>query len=93
MDDEPINLQVVTNYLSLENYDVIPAANGKEALEMIGNGFRPDLILLDVMMPKMSGYQVCQKNPPAVSRFGNARRHVNGQRSSVGLGRRVGRRG
>ena len=61
VDDEPINLQVVTNYLSLENYDVIPAVNGKEALDMIGNGFRPDLILLDVMMPKMSGYQVCQK--------------------------------
>lgn len=61
VDDEPINLQVVANHLSLQNYAIVQATNGMEALEKIKNGFRPDLILLDMMMPKMSGYQVCQK--------------------------------
>lgn len=61
VDDEPINLQVVTNHLSLENYAIVRANNGMEALAMMREGFKPDLILLDVMMPKMSGYEVCQK--------------------------------
>lgn len=61
VDDEPINLQVVANHLSLQNYGIVQASSGIEALEKIHNGLRPDLILLDVMMPKMSGYQVCQK--------------------------------
>ena len=61
VDDEPINLQVVTNHLSLHNYAVIPANNGIKALAEIQNGLRPDLIILDAMMPKMSGYEVCKK--------------------------------
>ncbi|HBL10416.1 MAG TPA: guanylate cyclase [Cyanobacteria bacterium UBA11162] len=61
VDDEPVNLQVLINYLSLENYDVMPVSNGIEALDLIEQGYRPDLILLDVMMPKMTGYEVCQK--------------------------------
>jgi len=61
VDDEPINLQVVANHLSRENYAIVRANSGMEALAMIQEGFKPDLILLDVMMPKMSGYEVCQK--------------------------------
>ncbi|NEP13244.1 MAG: ammonium transporter [Symploca sp. SIO2C1] len=61
VDDEPVNLQVLVNHLSLENYAIAQAANGIEALELIDNGFQPDLLLLDVMMPKMTGYEVCQK--------------------------------
>jgi PAS domain S-box-containing protein len=61
VDDEPINLQVVANHLSLQNYCVVQATSGIEALKKIDSGLRPDLILLDIMMPKMSGYQVCQK--------------------------------
>ncbi|MEQ8999719.1 MAG: two-component regulator propeller domain-containing protein [Coleofasciculus sp. B1-GNL1-01] len=60
VDDEPINLQVVTNHLSVQNYRIIRAINGMEALDQIQKGLRPDLILLDLMMPKMSGYQVCR---------------------------------
>jgi len=60
VDDEPINLQVVANYLSLQNYAVIQATNGMEALAKIQSGLRPDLIILDIMMPKMSGYEVCR---------------------------------
>jgi len=60
VDDEPVNLQVLVNHLSLQNYALTLATNGIEAIEKIEAGL-PDLILLDVMMPKMTGYEVCQK--------------------------------
>ena len=60
VDDELINVQVLTNYLSLQNYAVVQAFDGFEALEALEE-IEPDLILLDVMMPKMSGYEVCRK--------------------------------
>lgn len=61
VDDEPVNLQVLVNHLSLQHYGITQATNGVEALEIIENGLKPDLILLDVMMPKMTGYEVTQK--------------------------------
>jgi two-component system sensor histidine kinase ChiS len=61
VDDEPVNLQVLVNHLSLQNYVITQAANGMEALEIIDKGFKPDIILLDIMMPKMTGYELCQK--------------------------------
>jgi Amt family ammonium transporter len=61
VDDEPFNLQVLLNCLALENYAITQASNGLEVIEMMGAGFKPDLILLDVMMPKMTGYEVTQK--------------------------------
>ena len=61
VDDEPINLQVLMNHLSLYNYTLFQASNGLEALEKIDQGFQPDLVILDVMMPRMSGYEVCEK--------------------------------
>jgi signal transduction histidine kinase/ligand-binding sensor domain-containing protein/class 3 adenylate cyclase/ActR/RegA family two-component response regulator len=59
VDDEVINQQVLTNYLSSDNYYVDIASNGEEALEKISAGNSFDLILLDVMMPRLSGYEVC----------------------------------
>ncbi|EAW34932.1 response regulator [Lyngbya sp. PCC 8106] len=61
VDDEPVNIQVIANNLSLQNYAITQATNGLEALTLIEKGFKPDLILLDVMMPRMTGYEVCQK--------------------------------
>ncbi|MGQ4647775.1 response regulator [Lyngbya aestuarii] len=61
VDDEPVNLQVLVNHLLLEDYAITQANNGIEALAVIEQGFKPDLILLDVMMPRMTGYEVCQK--------------------------------
>jgi two-component system sensor histidine kinase ChiS len=61
VDDEPVNLQVVANFLSLQHYRIVQASSGYEALTFIENGFKPDVILLDVMMPKMTGYEVTQK--------------------------------
>jgi len=61
VDDEPVNLQVLNNYLSLQNYYVVQANSGAEALQLIEKGFQPDAVLLDVMMPKMTGYEVTKK--------------------------------
>ncbi|CDS51646.1 Response regulator receiver protein in cluster with DNA polymerase III epsilon subunit [Polaromonas sp. CG9_12] len=58
-DDEP-NIVISLEYLmQREGYTVLVARDGQEALEMIERD-RPDLVLLDVMMPKKSGFEVCQ---------------------------------
>ena len=61
VDDEPINHQVLKNHLSAEKYQTTMALNGKDALKALENGLQYDLVLLDVMMPRMNGYEVCQK--------------------------------
>ncbi|NEQ32098.1 MAG: response regulator [Leptolyngbya sp. SIO4C5] len=61
VDDELINRQVIANHLQIHHYGVLQAANGPEALDLIEKGLRPDLLLLDVMMPKMTGYEVCRR--------------------------------
>jgi len=60
VDDEPINQQVLANHLTLANYEFIQAFNGEEALKAM-DGKKFDLVLLDIMMPRMSGYEVCQR--------------------------------
>ncbi|MDY6784820.1 MAG: ATP-binding protein [Cyanobacteriota bacterium] len=60
VDDDPVNRQVLINHLTLQHYIIAQAENGYDALERINNGFKPDLILLDVMMPKKTGYEVCR---------------------------------
>ena len=59
VDDEPINRQVLVNQLSLQNYQITEADSGLEALDIINQHGPFDLILLDIMMPRMSGYEVC----------------------------------
>jgi two-component system sensor histidine kinase ChiS len=61
VDDEIVNQQVLKNVLTLDDYAVFQAFNGKEALKAIDDGKQFDLVLLDVMMPMMSGYEVCEK--------------------------------
>ncbi len=60
VDDEPNALKMLTLALKVEGYDVETATSGEEALELAVR-YRPDLILLDVMMPKMDGYEVCRR--------------------------------
>jgi len=60
VDDEPVNQQVLVNHLHHENYGVDVAANGPDALNLIDNR-KFDLVLLDVMMPGMSGFEVSKK--------------------------------
>jgi len=58
-DDEP-NIVTSLEYLMTKSgYDVAVARNGEEALALV-ESFMPDLVLLDVMMPRRSGYEVCQ---------------------------------
>jgi DNA-binding response OmpR family regulator len=58
VDDEPSIVRLIQVKLIKEGFEVITAFNGQEALEK-ARSERPDLILLDVMMPKMSGHKVC----------------------------------
>ncbi len=60
VDDDEINRHVVANFLSLEAYDVIEAEDGVRALEILDD-HHPDLILLDIMMPRLNGYEVCRR--------------------------------
>jgi adenylate cyclase len=60
VDDVPVNVKLLADLLTVKGYDVVTAANGAEALARIEKD-RPGLVLLDVMMPGMSGYDVCRK--------------------------------
>ena len=60
VDDEPINLQVLLNHLTLRGYDVEQAGDGVSALELLEAHDNFELVILDVMMPGMSGYEVCR---------------------------------
>ena len=60
VDDEPNIVTALEFLLRRSGYDVRLATNGAEALEQV-DAYRPDLVLLDVMMPVKSGYEVCQK--------------------------------
>ena len=59
VDDIPTNIRILERKLLKENYTIISANSGKAALEMVEKN-KPDLILLDVMMPHMSGFEVCK---------------------------------
>jgi len=61
VDDEPINLRVLHNILSLEGCALREASDGEKALALLAEGYLPDLILLDVMMPRLTGFEVCQR--------------------------------
>ena len=61
VDDEPINQQVLKSHLSALKYEITAALNGEDALKALNNGKHFDLVLLDVMMPRMSGYEVCEQ--------------------------------
>ena len=68
VDDNQQNLELLQVYLEDVDCRSVPAHDGPEALEIIAKD-PPDLILLDVMMPKMSGFEVCRriKNDPKTS--------------------------
>ena len=61
VDDDPVNLQVIRNNLELAGMAVTVAANGNEALALIEADAVFDLVLLDVMMPGMTGFDVCRR--------------------------------
>ena len=89
VDDNQQNLELLQAYLEDVDCITIPAHNGLDALEIVKKN-PPDLILLDVMMPKMSGFEVCKrlKNDPkttdipiimvtALTEFGDIERGID----------------
>ena len=60
VDDSPISLKLLTSTLTQAGYEPIPATNGTEALKL-ADEVHPDLVILDVMMPDMDGYEVCRR--------------------------------
>ena len=60
VDDESSLLELIKAILGAEGYNVIAVSNGREALEKLKKT-KPDLVLLDMMMPGMSGREVCEK--------------------------------
>ena len=60
VDDDQKMRKLVRDYMIREGYSVVEASNGREALEIFDNDGNIDLIILDVMMPEMDGWQVCE---------------------------------
>ena len=88
-DDNVPNVELLEAYLAGRDYEIATAGDGVETLEKVKT-FAPDLILLDVMMPKLSGFEVCEKlkkDPrtngimvlmvTALSEYGDIERAVN----------------
>lgn len=59
-DDNMQNCELLEAYLADEPYEIVMAYDGQETLAKVRE-WQPDLILLDIMMPKLSGYEVCQR--------------------------------
>ena len=68
VDDQPMNVKLLADVLTVKGYSVITAESGQRALDLIRSD-KPDLVLLDVMMPGMTGYEVCQhvRADPAIA--------------------------
>jgi len=60
VDDQPLNRQLIEVLLSREGFELLMASGGEEALAIVADA-PPDIILLDVMMPGMSGYEVAAR--------------------------------
>ena len=60
VDDQPQNVKLLHQVLTMSGYDVTTAASGQEALAKV-SAENPDMVLLDVVMPQMSGYEVCRR--------------------------------
>lgn len=59
-DDNPTNVELLEVYLGDIDCEIVSAIDGRDTLQKVAE-FRPDLILLDIMMPKLSGFEVCKK--------------------------------
>ncbi|MBP2635370.1 MAG: putative histidine kinase [Firmicutes bacterium] len=69
VDDDYANLQALINILAAENYSAIAVANGQEALTVLNQNKNIDLVILDIMLPTMSGYEICRKIRESYSLF------------------------
>jgi signal transduction histidine kinase len=60
VDDEARNIKLLKAYLMADQYEILEALNGEEALEIVADS-NPDIVLLDVMMPGIDGFEVCKR--------------------------------
>ncbi len=91
VDDEEYIRELVAATLSGSNYELITAEDGEEALNLARQE-HPDLILLDIEMPKKDGYEVCRalKNDPTTSDIVIIMLTAHGQRGDMERGYEVG---
>jgi PleD family two-component response regulator len=59
-DDDPLGAELLEAYLSDSDYELRTASDGEQTLQLVAS-WRPDVILLDVMMPRISGFEVCKR--------------------------------
>jgi len=91
VDDTPANLELLHGILR-DEYQVKVATNGQKALELANKSPRPDIILLDIMMPEMSGYEVCQmlkentETMPIPVIFVTAKSHLEDEEQGLAFG-------
>ena len=91
VDDEP-NIVVSLEYLMRkEGFEVAVAVDGEAALQMVSS-FGPDLVLLDIMMPKKSGFEVCQalRADPELAAIKVVMLTAKGRESEVAKGKALG---
>ena len=90
-EDERDIRELISFTLEYEGYDVIVTANGEDALEMVYKE-RPDLVLLDVRMPRMDGYEVCRRivNDVTIQHIPVAFISAKGQQSEIDEGMDAG---
>ena len=91
VDDEPFICRSLSFVLRKGNYNVVEARNGEEALAAIAQ-HKPDLVFMDVMMPKISGFEVCGKvkSDPALAHIKIILLTAKGQDSDREVGKKAG---
>ena len=91
VDDEIYILHILDFILGAENYDVVTATNGEQALQKVQEE-KPDLVVLDIMMPKLDGYETCRliKSDPKTKHIPVILLTAKGREVDQKLGREVG---
>ena len=91
VDDEVYILHILDFILGAESYDVVTATNGEQALQKVRDE-KPDLVILDIMMPRLDGYETCRmiKNDNATKHIPVILLTAKGREIDQKLGREVG---
>ena len=88
VDDIPANVKLLEAKLAAEYFDVVTAGSGLRRLAALEKD-KPDIVLLDVMMPGMDGFEVCRRIKANPGDRAYSRRHGHRARSAVGPGARA----